>query len=91
MRRGRAVVASGGGATDDLVRGPCPDRRRLIELVKHHRPAVIVLDLRMPIMDGWSFAEQYRRQVRPPASLILLTAMKDTEQSGERIGAVACI
>jgi len=68
-----------------------PHGAAALELVKHHQPAVIILDLRMPIMDGWSFAEQYRRQAKPPASLILVSAMKDIEESARRIGAATFI
>jgi CheY-like chemotaxis protein len=68
-----------------------PHGAAALDLVKHHQPAVIILDLRMPIMDGWSFAEQYRRQAKPAASLILLTALKDIESSAKRIGASAYI
>ena len=68
-----------------------PHGAAALELVKHHQPAVIILDLRMPIMDGWSFAEQYRRQVKPAATLILLSALKDIEGSAKRIGAAAYI
>jgi CheY-like chemotaxis protein len=68
-----------------------PHGAAALELVKHHTPAVIILDLRMPIMDGWSFAEQYRRQAKPPASLILLSAMRDIEESARRIGAASFI
>ncbi len=62
-----------------------------LELVKHHQPAVILCDLRMPIMDGWSFVDQYRRQARPPASVILLSALKDVEQSARQMGAAGFI
>ena len=68
-----------------------PHGAAALELVKHHGPAVILLDLRMPIMDGWSFAEQYRRVAKPPASLILISAIKDIEESAKRIGASAYI
>jgi len=68
-----------------------PHGAAALELVKHHHPAVIILDLRMPIMDGWSFAEQYRRQAKPAASLILVSAMKDIEESARRIGAATFI
>ncbi len=68
-----------------------PHGAAALELVKHHQPAVIILDLRMPIMDGWSFAEQYRRLAEPAASLILLSALKDLEESSKRIGASAFI
>lgn len=31
-----------------------PHGAAALELIHHHQPAVILLDLRMPIMDGWS-------------------------------------
>jgi CheY-like chemotaxis protein len=68
-----------------------PHGAAALELVKHHQPAVILLDLRMPIMDGWSFAEQYRRAAKPAASLILLSALKEIEESAGRLGAAAFI
>jgi CheY-like chemotaxis protein len=68
-----------------------PHGAAALELIRHHQPAVIVLDLRMPIMDGWSFAEQYRRVAKPAASLIVLSAIKDAEESAKRIGAAAFI
>ena len=68
-----------------------PHGAAALELVTHHQPAVIILDLRMPIMDGWSFAEQYRRIAKPPASVILLSAIRDLEESASRIGAAAWI
>lgn len=68
-----------------------PHGAAALELVKHHQPAVIVCDLRMPIMDGWSFVEQYRRQARPPASVILLSAIKDVEESAKRLGAAGFV
>lgn len=68
-----------------------PHGAAALELVKHHQPAVILCDLKMPIMDGWSFVEQYRRQARPPASLILLSAIKDVEENAKRLGAAGYV
>lgn len=68
-----------------------PHGAAALDLVKHHQPAVIILDLRMPIMDGWSFAEQYRRTAKPAASLILLSAIRDLDEAAKRIGATAWI
>lgn len=68
-----------------------PHGAAALELIRHHQPAVILLDLRMPIMDGWSFAEQYRRVADPPASLIVLSAIKDAEESAKRVGAAGFI
>lgn len=68
-----------------------PHGAAALELIRHHQPAVILLDLRMPIMDGWSFAEQYRRVAKPPASLVLVSAIRDVEESAKRLGAAAFI
>jgi CheY-like chemotaxis protein len=64
-----------------------PHGAAALELVKHHQPAVIIVDLRMPIMDGWAFVDQYRRVAKPPASILLLSALKDVEESAKRLGA----
>jgi DNA-binding response OmpR family regulator len=45
-----------------------------LELIDHVTPDLILLDLTMPIMDGWSFVAQYRRSARAAARILLLTA-----------------
>lgn len=45
-----------------------------LELTKHVSPDLILLDLSMPIMDGWSFVGQYRRTAKQGARIVLLTA-----------------
>lgn len=62
-----------------------PHGAAALELVKHHQPAVILVDLRMPIMDGWAFVEQYRRVASPPASILLLTAARDAEENARTL------
>jgi len=38
------------------------------------KPDAIILDLRMPVMDGLTFAEHYRKFPEPRAPLILISA-----------------
>lgn len=45
-----------------------------LELTKHIAPDLILLDLSMPVMDGWSFVRQYRRTAKKDARIVLLTA-----------------
>jgi CheY-like chemotaxis protein len=59
--------------------------------MKHHDPAVILLDLRMPIMDGWSFVEQYRRSADRGTKIVLLSAVPDLAAQAERVGADAYV
>lgn len=62
-----------------------------LELAQTFRPHVILLDLRMPIMDGWSFVELYRRKVRPSASIILFSAVPEAGQIGPALRAEAVL
>lgn len=45
------------------------------------QPDLILLDMRMPIMDGWTFARRYRDQAGPHAPIVVITAATD---AGER-------
>ena len=58
-----------------------------LEMVKVHEPALILLDLRMPIMDGWSFVEQYRRASVAPAAILLMSANPDLPGIAQHLGA----
>lgn len=41
------------------------------------RPAVILLDMRMPVMDGWQFSGAYRQLPGPLAPIAVMTAAQD--------------
>jgi CheY-like chemotaxis protein len=42
-------------------------------------PAVILLDVRMPVMDGVAFVRAYRERPAPHAPVVLVTAARDAE------------
>lgn len=50
-------------------------------------PAVILLDMKMPVMDGWAFASAYRQQSGPHAPIIVMTAAHDSRQRASEIEA----
>jgi CheY-like chemotaxis protein len=51
-------------------------------------PAVILLDVMMPRMDGYAFAEELRRRgLHPGIPILILTADGRAQQKAERIGA----
>jgi two-component system chemotaxis response regulator CheY len=52
-----------------------------------HEPALILLDLRMPIMDGWSFVQQYRRVAVAPAAIVVMSAAADLPRVAVQLGA----
>ncbi len=53
--------------------------------------AAILLDMRMPIMDGWAFAEAYRRLPAPRAPIVVLTAAQDAVGDLQHLGARAIL
>lgn len=67
------------------------DGGEALRFVAVEKPAVIVLDMRMPVIDGWEFARAYRRRPGPHAPIVAVTAEHDARQCGEEIGADAVV
>jgi CheY-like chemotaxis protein len=58
-----------------------------LELVRHVAPDLILLDLSMPIMDGWSFVAQYRRMAKESARIVLFTGHPQAAEIARSLGA----
>jgi DNA-binding response OmpR family regulator len=65
------------------------DGQAALALVGQFRPDVILLDMRMPVMDGWAFAQAYRAQADPQVPIIVCTAARDAAASAAQIAAAA--
>jgi len=53
-------------------------------------PSLILLDMRMPVLDGWGFAERYReRHLGYP--IVVMTAAESARRWAEEIGATSYI
>ena len=63
-------------AGDEVV-GPAPDGEQAIELVREHRPDLVVLDVKMPVLDGISAAEAIGKERIAP--VVMLTAFSDKD------------
>jgi len=64
-----------------------PHGAAALEIVNKLQPALILLDMRMPIMDGWTFAQAYRESPQPHAPLVVLTAAIDAGEESDEIEA----
>jgi DNA-binding response OmpR family regulator len=60
-----------------------------LQSVAQRPPRVIVLDLWMPVMDGWQFLREYRSSPGPHAAVIALTAAQYDTSHGTQIEAEA--
>jgi CheY-like chemotaxis protein len=66
------------------------DGAEALEHIGREHPAVVLLDMRMPVMDGWDFVRELRaREIDLP--IIVMTAAQDARRSAEEIGAPAYV
>jgi CheY-like chemotaxis protein len=65
------------------------DGQAALELLAGWSPSLILLDMRMPRMDGWQFSRVYRERPEPHAPIVVLTAARDAAASAAEIQADA--
>src|SRR5215216_5771091 len=58
-----------------------------LECLARESVDLILLDLRMPVMDGWAFARAYRQQPGPHAPILVLSAALDPASGASEIHA----
>ena len=64
--------------------------REALDILERWKPCVILLDLMMPVMDGWAFrAEQQRTGNTVP--IVLLSAAGELDRHKEALGAAAIV
>jgi DNA-binding response OmpR family regulator len=62
-----------------------------LELIGQIQPDLILLDLRMPIMDGWSFVTQYRRSGKASGRVVLLSGHPNVRDISASLGVDAFV
>ncbi len=56
------------------------------------RPDAVLLDLMMPVMDGWTFVAEYRRDAEcATIPIVVMSAARDVVAAARELGAQACI
>jgi CheY-like chemotaxis protein len=63
------------------------DGAAALQVVRAARPDLVLLDMRMPVMDGWEFARRYRAGPKPHAPIVVVTAARDAAQRAAEIDA----
>ena len=64
---------------DIVVRARCGDGVEALRAVREHQPDVLVLDIRMPGMDGLALIRELKKE-KLPTRVVLLTAALDEEE-----------
>jgi CheY-like chemotaxis protein len=67
------------------------DGAAALDFLGTSRPDVILLDMLMPLMDGWEFARLYHRTPGPHAPIIVVTAARDAGARAGQIAAAGCL
>jgi two-component system chemotaxis response regulator CheY len=62
------------------------DGREALRQVERHEPSLVLLDMRMPGLDGWGFAREIRqRGIELP--ILVMTAAENARSWADEIGA----
>ena len=62
-----------------------------LEAVEARLPALVLLDMKMPVMDGAQFARLFRARHGDAVPIVVMTAADDAQRRSSEIGAVACL
>jgi CheY-like chemotaxis protein len=63
------------------------DGLQALERAAAEEPSLVLLDMRMPRMDGWKFAAAFRERHGPGCPIVVVTAAEDARSRAEEIGA----
>lgn len=63
------------------------DGEEALAVLDQYDPQLILLDMRMPVMDGWQFAKSYRERPGHHAPIVICTAALDVRRDANEIGA----
>lgn len=63
-----------------------PNGAEALRAVEQERPELVLLDMRMPVLDGWGFVQALRdREIEVP--ILVMTAAQDSAHWAAEVGA----
>lgn len=60
-----------------------------LELMDRRQPDLVVLDMKMPVMDGWAYCDRLSRRPGPRPPILVVTAAPDVAGRAEAVCAAA--
>jgi signal transduction histidine kinase len=79
-------------ADEGLVVEQARDGQAALEMVRRSPPDLMLLDLMMPVLDGWAFMEQLRaEQLAPGVPVVVFSADRDVREKAASLGADATL
>ncbi len=66
-----------------------PEGGAALARVAEEMPGLILLDMRMPGMNGWEFAREFRARHGHPCPVVVVTAAENARRRAEEVGADA--
>ncbi len=62
-----------------------------LQRIAEEEPQLVLLDMRMPVMDGWTFARKLREQYGRRIPIVVVTAAEDYKLRADEVGAEAAL
>jgi CheY-like chemotaxis protein len=77
-------------SSEGYVVWPARNGSEALAVLNRAWPSLVLLDMRMPVLDGWAFArELVERRIRLP--VVVMTAAVDGQSWADQIGAEGCL
>jgi CheY-like chemotaxis protein len=76
---------------EGYIVGEAANGQVALDMLDDFRPAVILLDLRMPVMDGWEFTRRYRQRPGPHAPIVAFVASLNATEECSGLEAAAIL
>lgn len=83
LRELLAIILEGEGLEVDTA----ANGREALERISVRAPGVVLLDMTMPVMDGWQFCRELDRRGGPRPRIVVVTAATDPARRADEVHA----